>query len=412
MEKEINYAEIAEETMKIFDARKAESAKKAEDLKTLTEKIRAEEKEKADAEAKTWLESKGVATHMKTAKKGDGDGADVEAFNFWMRTGDRGAAKSLIPAKADKWGMSRETIDELMKTDAGRKALQEDTAGEGGYLVPDDFVAKIISKRDNLSFVRDMGIQVIKTSRDKIDLPGEGTSLAKFSRTAEEAAYTTNDPSFIQNQVTIHKWTKRTLISDELLEDNATNMEEWYGTAVARAMAQTEAYYVAVGSGTNQHEGIFTGGTTDSMQFVGSDVIAPGEPLSLMYKLNSGYQMGAVWLMDNLTWAHILGKRDSDSWAFGAADMATVNTAGGPKVGTLLGKPVYIQDDIDALGVSVTTVMIGDPYFYTLVERRGLAIKRNPFLYQNNGQVGFFSTFRQGGKITIKEAFQGGYHPA
>ena len=361
----------------------AKAAKEAELLSALS-KARAEGKEEGLAakaeELKTWSEEKGAPLVMEEAKPG-GDHDGMDTFRYWMKTGDEVAA---------------------------RKALQEGTGSEGGFLVPDDFVARITEKRDAASFVRAMGVQVIQTSRDAIDIPAESTSLTKFARTAEEAAYSTNDPAFAQNNVIIHKWTKLTRISEELLADDASNLEEFYATAVGRAMAETEAYYVAIGSGSNQHLGIFAGGTTDSLTFDTAAHIEPVEIYELFTKLNTGYQANAAWLMDPATWQHLVTLRNTSNWAFGAADYATINTMGGPQAGTLYGKPVFLQDDIPVIGTDVCVVMVGDPTYYALVERQGLQVSRNPYLYQATGQVGFFNTFRQGGTVLVEEAWVGG----
>lgn len=385
----VDYERLAEKTVALFEQR--------QEAKALAEKERAEReailvaeteervRKEEEAKYKAWAEEKGTPFIMEEAELGSGgEKGDVKTFMHWMRTGDDVAA---------------------------RKALQEGTGSEGGFLVPDDFVARITEKRDNASFVRAMGVNVIQTSRDAIDIPAESTSLTKFSRTAEEGSYSTNDPSFAQNNIIVHKWTKLTKISEELLEDDAANLEEFYARAVARAMAQTEAYYVAIGSGTNQHQGIFEGGDTDGFSYdtaAGGVTIAPGELYEHLMTLKQGYQSNAAWLMDNLTWAYILTLRDSNDWAWGGADMATVNVSGGPQVGTLYGKPVFVQDDIPVRADAVVSVMVGDPSYYALVERRGLQISRNPYLYQANGQVGFFNTFRQGGAVLVEEAWIGG----
>jgi HK97 family phage major capsid protein len=199
-----------------------------------------------------------------------------------------------------------------------------------------------------------------------------------------------------------------TKITEELLADDAANLEEFYANAVGRAMAQTEAYYVAIGSGTNQHQGIFEGGTTDALTFDTAAHIEPVELYELFMKLKTGYQASAAWLMDPMTWQHIISLRNTDNWAFGAADMATLQTAGGPQAGTLYGKPVFLQDDIPTISSGVCVVMVGDPQYYALVERQGLQVSRNPYLYQANGFVGFFNTFRQSGAVLVEEAWAGG----
>lgn len=370
----------AEEERKArIEAEKLEAISQA--VAETEERVRKEEESKY----KAWAEEKGMPLVMENAKLGSGgEEGDVDTFMHWMRTGDDVAA---------------------------RKALQEGTGSEGGFLVPDDFINRITEKRDNASFVRAMGVNVIQTSRDAIDIPAESTSLTKFSRTAEEASYSTNDPSFNQNNIIVHKWTKLTRISEELLEDDAANLEEFYARAVARAMAQTEAYYVAIGSGSSQHQGIFEGGDTNGFSYdtaAGGVTIGPGELYEHLMTLKQGYQQNAAWLMDNATWAYVLTLRDSNNWAWGGADMATVSVDGSAQVGTLYGKPVFVQDDIPVRADGVCSVMVGDPMYYALVERRGLQISRNPYLYQASGQVGFFNTFRQGGAVLVEEAWIGG----
>jgi HK97 family phage major capsid protein len=125
-------------------------------------------------------------------------------------------------------------------------------------------------------------------------------------------------------------------------------------------------------------------------------------------KLNTGYQSNAAWLMDNQTWRYLVTIRDTNNWAFGAADYLSLNTQGGPSPGSLYGHPVFMQDDIDAIGSGLCVIMVGDPMYYALIERQGLQVSRNPYLYQANGQVGFFNTFRQGGAVLVEEAWKGG----
>jgi len=367
-------AEIMENRAKL----EAEMAAQEAEKKAVYDLVKAEALKDAKAEAKTWAASKGFNIKEVT-ELGDDEAELNRAFLHYMKTGD-------------------ETV--------ARKALQEDDAGEGGYLVPDDFMSGIVEKRDAASWVRRSGVQVVQTNRDKIDIPAEGTSFAKFTRTAEEASYTTNDPAFIQNQVVVENWTKIFKVSEQLLDDNDANLTGFLSNGIARSMVQTEAYYSAVGSGTNQHEGIFTGGDTDALTFDSSANVTPDELWELLYILGSGYHANAIWLMDPQSWRYILSIRDSNNWAFSAADMARVNVPGAD--GELLGKKVFLQDDIPDIltGTGSGVIAVGDPYFYALVERKGLAVRRLNELYAANGQIGFKCDFRQSGKVLLEEAFK------
>lgn len=184
----------------------------------------------------------------------------------------------------------------------------------------------------------------------------------------------------------------------------------WYQNSLARWWALTEAYYVAIGSGTNQHTGIFVGGDTDALTFnTDNGADSDGNVLlegiwKLFFTLKAGYRMDAAWLMDDMTAASWLGLAQSNEPIFGAHSM-TISPSGQIM---LCGKPLYTQDDIDTKASSTCFVMFGCPQYYTLVERGGLTVSRNPYLYQANGQVGIFSSFRQSGTVTVEEAWVGG----
>lgn len=391
-----------------YDAQKEKERVETERLSQVIEERAAERAQELLSDEKFWAENK-APLFVQKAQLGSEDDGDakkgpVSAFRYWMRTGDLGAAKALTPGGRNYEHLGAEfvkTLSDEQKTILGQ-------SGTGTYLVPDDFVNQIVPLRDNASFVRQMGVRIIQTSLPVIDIPAESTAVANFTRSAEAGAYTTDLPAFAQNQVTVQKWTLRHTASEEFLEDDAANFDEWFTRSLARSMARTEAYYVAIGSGTNQHEGIFEGGDTNALTFDTSSHIEPEEIHELFNILKTEYQGDAAWLMRNSTWNHIATLRNTDNWAFGNADALSFNIDGSARAGTLYGRPVYLQADIGAIGSGVCVIMVGDPSYYALVERKGLTVARNPFLQQANGLVDFFSHFRQSGKVLAEEAWAGG----
>jgi HK97 family phage major capsid protein len=251
-----------------------------------------------------------------------------------------------------------------------------------------------------------MGVRVINTNLPVIDIPAESTSVANATRVAEAGAYSTDLPAFAQNQITVQKWTLRHTVTEEFLEDDAAGFEAWYSRSLARSLANTEAYYVAIGTGTNQHEGIMVGGDTSGLIFDSDTNITADEIFELFMLLKDGYQGNSSWLMDRDTWRYLATLRDANNWAFGNADMLTINTSGGVQAGTLYGRPVFLQDDISTRSTGNDVIAVGDPDYYALVDRKGLTVARNPYLQQANGLVDFFVHFRQSGAVLAAEAFQ------
>ena len=371
--------ELIEESVKAaLDA----IAAKAEAEKVEADKvsaIKAEAKKEAEEEYKAKLEPaiKGGFAVKKVTKLGFAD-EDKQAFNRGLRNGDTVAMKA---------------------------ALQEDTTTEGGFAVPNDFLDEFIAKRNVISGVRQAGVRVMQTARDYVDTAVEDTSTTTFVRTAEEANFDQNEVNMKQVQIRVHKFTKLTKVSMEFLEDESANVEEFILRDFAEKAAQTEDRYVINGTGTNQHKGIMSLDSTEAnwLDFDSTGNITADEIPELLYKLKSGYRANASWWMHNDVEGYLRKIRDTSMFAF----QPIMNLAEGlSQWNQLLGRPLYNEANMDgSLGTGDQVIMVGDLSKYLLVERKGLTVSRNPYLYELSGQVGIFAHIRQGGAPLIYEAF-------
>lgn len=296
----------------------------------------------------------------------------TKSFLHWIKTGDNIAAKG---------------------------ALQEGTSDEGGYIVPDDFFSRIIAKRNDVSIARRAGAMVIGTSRDVVKIPTEGTA-AGFSITAEEGAYNESEPGIGQVSITIHKFTNLIKISEELLADQQANLDTWLNDHLGRMWGLTENTYTIAGNGSGQPQGILSGGTA-GLTLDDTNTIAAAEIPELMGKLGSGYQEGAVWVMENATFWYLKGLSGTNVFLLNADNKSSLTGL------DLWGKPVFVSDSMGSYTTTANkSLAYGNWAYYALVERQGMEVSRNPYLYQANGQVGLFSRVRWGGAVLQAEAFQ------
>jgi len=380
----IDVSAIKAQVMAEIKAEKeAEAARQAE-IDKAKEEAKEEGRKEAQAAYAAWANRKGMPSFEQIINKtGLSDGKDE--LIHWMRTGDTGAYKVLKPSKA----------------------LEGGTDSEGGVLVPNDFYASIVAQRDQLSWVRQSGVQVFQTSRDTMDIPVEDTAFANFSVTAEEASYTTNDPAFATVSIPVYKFTKLTKISEELLADDAANLESWFSFRLAEAAANTESSMVAVGTASSQPQGVFVGGTA-GLTFDSAAQISEAEIPELFYKLGSGYRQDSVWLMHDEIEAYLRGLRTSINWSFDLFPQ-NVGVMGDWKWGTFYGgRRMATETTCATMASAAKVILVGNFRYYALVERAGLELSRNPYLYQATGQVGFFAKFRMGGAVLQAGAFQYG----
>lgn len=374
----------------------AKASKEAE-LKAFAAEVKDQTKQEMEAEFKAREAAlrKAPAYNRRVGKYSKSEGTDE--FLNWMKTGDNGALKVLKPS--NDAGYQGIAVD--LPTKYEMKALQEGADTEGGYLVPEDFQASIVALREQMSWVRQAGVSVMQTNLQHVKIPVEATALAKLTATAEEAAYTTNDPLFNEVDIQVYKFTKLTKIAEELLQDDATNMELWYARRLAEVAASTESYYVAIGSGSAQPQGVFVGGTA-ALTFDSTDNITADEVPELFYKLKKSYRANSAWLMAGEVEGYLRKLRDANNWAF---EPMFQPAAGMQWFETLYGRPVHNDEGCATMATAAKVIIVGDFSYYTLAESKAISISRNPYLYQANGQVGFFSNFRFGGAVTQAEAF-------
>jgi HK97 family phage major capsid protein len=121
--------------------------------------------------------------------------------------------------------------------------------------------------------------------------------------------------------------------------------------------------------------------------------------IDLQHALKSVYRNGAVWLMADSTVNQIRKLKDGEGnylWRPGLAENAS---------DTLLGKPVEVDDNVDAIGKDKYAVFFGNfKRGYLIVDRYGIRVLRDP--YSNKPYIHFYTTKRVGGGIVMYEAIK------
>ena len=278
-----------------------------------------------------------------------------------------------------------------------KAAMGEDTAGVGGYLVPDDFYAGIVEKRNELSIPRRAGATILQTSRDVLNIPIEATSQTYFAQSAHDmAAVNEDEPTIGQATATVFDFTKLVKVSEDLLEDSAANLNQFLANSFGRWMAMTENRNALIGAGTTAPQGVTVGGTA-ALTFDDTNSIAAAEIPELYHKLAGQYRDNAVWAMNDDTLGMLRGLSSSSAFTFGAHEINEESIMG-KRVFTSTYMPKYTTAKYKA-------IVFGDWSMYALVERKGLTIRRLNELYAGNRQVGLLAVFRHGGVVLQSEAF-------
>lgn len=262
-------------------------------------------------------------------------------------------------------------------TEKNIKALEAGTDSEGGYLVDEEWENAIAKKRESMSAVRRLLVSRRSTTSPIYRWPTEATAYAAATSTAEEAAYNQTDPAFGEATFTMTKYTRLTLVSEELFNDSIVNIQAELTEMLGRAHALAENATLV----TRLEAATLTSLTLDN-----AASITAAEIPELYYLLPDGYEHNG-WFMRKATEGLIRGLTGND--------FLFVPTPQGGVQGQLWGSPVVTASAVDAVATTNNSIFGGDwTSGVGFVERSGLSISINPYLYEANGQVGIFSRSR------------------
>ncbi len=293
-----------------------------------------------------------------------------------------------------------------------RKAMTVGSDPEGGYMVPHELSARIVTRQRDLTPMRQLAT-VMEISSDALEMLSDRNE-AEANWVSEVAARAeTNTPNLAKVRIPVHEISAQPKASQKLLDDAQINVEEWLALKVADRFARGEGDAFMNGDGIARPRGLLTyavsGNDDDTraanqIQYIASGLaggFAASNPadklLDLVYKLKAAYLPKASWLMPRSMSSAIRKLKGADGNYLWQVSLQ----AGAPP--TLLGFPVFFAEDMPAMANNSLSLGFGDfAEAYTIVDRTGIRLLRDP--YTDKPNVKFYTTKRVGGDVVNFDA--------
>ena len=275
--------------------------------------------------------------------------------------------------------------------------LSEGVDSEGGYLVPDEFERTLVQALEGENTLRSY-LHVITTSNGTHKIPVVA-SKGEASWIDENGAYPEDDDIFSQVNIDAHKLGTIIKVSEELLNDSAFDLESYFSAEFARRIGAKEEEAFITGNGSSKPTGILESAEV-GVTAASATAITADEIIDLFYSLKAPYRKNAVWVVNDSTIKAIRKLKDGNGqyiWQPALKD---------GDFDTLLGRPVLTSAYMPEIGAKAKPVMFGDLSFYWVGDRQGVTFKRLNERYADMGQVGFLTSKRLDGKLTLPEAIK------
>lgn len=280
--------------------------------------------------------------------------------------------------------------------DAAAVPMSESTNGD--YLVPDEWDSQIYEKLHELCVFRQLATQ-IKTSGDhKINIAKD---RAVAAWTAEGTEATLSQPSFTQIELAAHKLTVLVKVTNELLADNAFNLQNYLTAQFAEAMAEAEEAAFLTGATASGGAaqtcpiGLLDATNGGTKQTALTAAVTNVDIINLIYSLKRPYRAKAAFIMNDADVAKVRKMVDENKQFMWQPAL----TMGEPD--RLLGYPVYTSQYC-----TVKNIIFGDYSYYVIADREGRSVKVLNELYATSDMTGFYGKERLDGRLTIQEAVQ------
>jgi HK97 family phage major capsid protein len=269
--------------------------------------------------------------------------------------------------------------------------LEEGTDANGGYLVPDEWDARLIEKLESENVVRALGTKIVTTGEHKINVVAS-TPAALW--VAEGGALTWGDETFAQKILDAHKLHVAVKVTEELLYDNAYNLEAHLIDMFGKALANAEEDAFLNGNGSGKPTGIFdatNGGEASTVTVSGS--LKSDDVIGLVYDLKRPYRKNAAFIMNDKTIAAVRKLKDGNQ----AYIWQPSYQAGEPD--RLLGYAVNTSAYAPETGIA-----FGDFSYYNIGDRGVRSIQQLRELFAGNGMIGYVMKERVDGILVLREA--------
>ena len=302
-----------------------------------------------------------------------------------------------------KW-MKSPSDDVFWKTASSDeiKAMQEDTDAEGGFFVPEQFLANTIHDTGVPGSQLRPLCNVIRVASKDGYIPTMGS--ATWAAIAEEAAPTESTPTVGQVTFSIEKSGGLIKVSRELLDDSAINLPALLSQIFQEAAGQFEDVGIISGNNTTQYAGIMSDGDVAFYTMANATSVVGADLIGTYYALNAQHRANASWVMKS-TIASLI-----NSIAITAAGVHSIPSLTAAPADFILGQRTVLTDVVSGLGGNITSTekiaIFGDFKQYYIFDRVGFTIRRNDDLYMGNDQVGFFASRRGDGQVGLAAAFK------
>jgi HK97 family phage major capsid protein len=258
----------------------------------------------------------------------------------------------------------------LLRNDTAKlKVMSVGDQALGGYLVPTVLYNQIVEEMRDEAIIRPLAT-VIPNCPATLQVDSL-VGRPKASWRAEKAVKDTTTATFTQVSLTPYSLATIAPMTNELIADAEVGglIVSMMTRLIAVAINEKEDQAFMAGTGVTQPTGIDAyNATVHRRETTPANVLTADSLIATFGRLGQKYRKNASWIMNSVTLTKVRQLKDSQNRYLFIDDL----TSGGNIVGTILGRPVYEQNDL-----THSRIWFGDVKGYWIGDRGGITVAKS-----------------------------------
>ena len=278
-----------------------------------------------------------------------------------------------------------------------RKALNESSDTQGGFLAPPEMSSEVIRDLVEFSPIRQYA-SVRGTNANEVIYPTRNdTTNAQW--VGEMEPHDESTISFGQRELEVHELATYVDISNRLLQD-APQAETEVRAALAEDFGQKEAHAFLWGNGVKQPEGLMVNPDVPVIANGHASNLSTDALIRLMYSLPGPYRTRGAWALNGTTLGVLRSLKDAQGQYIWQPSLQV----GQPE--TILGRPVVEMVDLEDIAANEFPVIYGDFQAYRILDRLSMSVLVDPYSRARERITRIHATRRVGGGVLQPARFR------
>lgn len=345
---------------------------------------------KAEAETRAFEETE--LTRMEEIKNEVGlIDKSIVALEETQKLEKRGLPKQDSVEEAETRAFENYIRGQIAET---REGEQNVTMGNNGAVIPTTIANRIIKEVKDICPILARSTMYNVKGTLKIPVWGKANSTHDITvgYQAEFTELTADSGKFTSVDLSGYLAGALSLIGKSVINNAQIDVVSFIVSEMASKIAIFIEGQLLNGTGSSAAQGITA--TTNTLTTAAATAITADELIDLQAKVKQAYQANACWIMNSSTFTAVKKLKDNNNRYLLQDDIT------GEFPYRLLGKPVFLSDNMDSIGASKKTIVYGDLSALSVNFRQNIEIQLLQEKYATQHAVGVCAWFEFDSKVT------------